>query len=263
MQGSRGSEQCIHCRHLLSLPACRRPIADDSSLLAILLDLSPAAVAQLASAVPGLSLQSLLEQLLTFVNAFAMLNDANQLAVFTAGATACSLAYCSPSCLPPSAAADAAAAAAAGAPSAAVLEGLQQAISASMQAGQGGIDGRAACQLSSALSRVLCFINSQQRRAGESAAGGMVSSEAAAQGVAQRRQQPTRVLCLSAAHDVPSQYIAVMNAIFSAQVRRGMIVRAFCSNARCARCVSGSSVLCLWLLPPAPVVPPHRRGAPS
>lgn len=197
-------------------------------------------MAHLASAVPGLSLQSLLEQLLTFVNAFAMLNDANQLAVFTAGATGCSLAYCSPSCLPPSAAADAAAAASAGAPSAAVLEGLQQAIGASMQAGQGSSHSSSACQLSSALSRVLCFINSQQRRAAATAAGGVVPSGAAVAGAAQRRQQPARLLCLSAGPDVPPQYIAVMNAIFSAQVqqRRSLILwtAAACwtVHARCS-----------------------------
>ncbi|EFN53393.1 hypothetical protein CHLNCDRAFT_13819, partial [Chlorella variabilis] len=38
-------------------------------------------------------------------------------------------------------------------------------------------------------------------------------------------QQPARVLCLTAAPDVPSQYISVMNAIFSAQ-RSGVLIDA-------------------------------------
>ena len=164
-------------------------------------------------------------QLLTFVNAFMLLNDANKLAVFTAGSTGCHLAYCSPRCLPPSATAPQAAAGI-GPPSVAVLEGLQQTVAtaaaaAAAQVGQSVRTCGSNCQLSSALSRMLCFLNTQQRRAAAGAGLGGSGGGAGAAGAvpSQRAQQPARVLCLTAAPDVPSQYISVMNAIFSAQVR--------------------------------------------
>ncbi|PSC74346.1 general transcription factor IIH subunit 3 [Micractinium conductrix] len=208
---------------------------DDSSLLALLLDVSPAALARLAST-PGLGLQSLLEQLLTFVNAFLLLNDANRLAVFTADAAGARLAYCSPACLPPGAAgAGDAAEATAWPPSVAVLAGLQQAATAAAGAGAGAPAATGgSCQLSAALSRALCFIQSQRRRAAAAAAGpgggaagggdgataGGAVDEMGGQG-----SQAARVLCLSGGTDVPSQYIAVMNAIFSAQ-RSGILIDA-------------------------------------
>lgn len=216
-------------------------VADDSSLLAILLDVSPSAVVHLAST-PGLSLQTLLEQLLIFVNAFSLLNDGNRLAVFTAGPSGCQLAYCSPSCLPPAAAAEAAAERGS-APSAEVLKGLQQAIAgttAAEKAGGGTIAGTS-CQFSSALSRMLCFINSLQCRAAAAAAGAGLSGGAGASAgggasAGVRKQQPMRLLCLTAAPDVPSQYIAVMNSIFSAQV--GILQYAMlCCAALCLPCM--------------------------
>ncbi|KAI3436069.1 hypothetical protein D9Q98_002127 [Chlorella vulgaris] len=202
--------------------------ADDSSLLAILLDVSPSAVVHLAST-PGLSLQTLLEQLLIFVNAFSLLNDGNRLAVFTAGPSGCQLAYCSSSCLPPAAAAEAAAERGT-APSAEVLKGLWQAIAgtAAAEKAGGGTFAGTSCQFSSALSRMLCFINSLQCRAAAAAAGAELSGGAGPSGgasAAVRKQQPMRLLCLTAAPDVPSQYIAVMNSIFSAQ-RSGVLIDA-------------------------------------
>ncbi|KAL4418718.1 hypothetical protein ABPG77_008589 [Micractinium sp. CCAP 211/92] len=196
---------------------------DDSSLLALLLDVSPAALSCLASA-PGLGLQSMLEQLLTFVNTFLLLNEANRLAVFTAGAAGCQLAYSSPSCLPPAAVGPAAAADAAWPPSVSVLSGLQQALRAASAAAAtagGPPPAGAACQLSSALSRTLCFLNSQQRRMDAAMPGGAptpggLDTGGGGTGPGQHAQA-ARVLVLAAAPDVPSQYIAVMNAIFSAQ----------------------------------------------
>ena len=171
-------------------------------------------------------------QLLTFVNAFLLLNDANRLAVFTADAAGARLAYCSPACLPPGAAgAGDAAEATAWPPSVAVLAGLQQAATAAAGAGAGAPAATGgSCQLSAALSRALCFIQSQRRRAAAAAAGpgggaagggdgataGGAVDEMGGQG-----SQAARVLCLSGGTDVPSQYIAVMNAIFSAQVVGG------------------------------------------
>jgi hypothetical protein len=105
-----------------------------------------------------------------------------------------------------------------------VLLGLQQAV-----AGSAALDGGSAgssCQLSAALSRTLCFVHSMQRRAAAATSAVLGGSSGGAPPPAQRRQQPARLLCLGAAPDVPSQYIAVMNAIFSAQV--GQLQAAEC-----------------------------------
>ncbi len=171
-------------------------------------------------------------QLLTFVNTFLLLNEANRLAVFTAGAAGCQLAYSSPSCLPPAAVGPAAAADAAWPPSVSVLSGLQQALRAASAAAAtagGPPPAGAACQLSSALSRTLCFLNSQQRRMDAAMPGGAptpggLDTGGGGTGPGQHAQA-ARVLVLAAAPDVPSQYIAVMNAIFSAQVGSGWSAR--------------------------------------
>lgn len=199
-------------------------------------------------------------QLLTFVNTFLLLNDANRLAVFTAGAAGCQLAYCSPSCLPPAAAGPAAAAEAAWPPSASVLAGLQQALtSAAAAAAAAGAPPPAgtACQLSSALSRALCFLNSQQRRAAAAVPGGAPfpeGSDAGGGGAGLGPQaQAARVLVLAAAPDVPSQYISVMNAIFSAQVGPSFIFQPKGhSSAQRARLCSVVRAACR---------PPGRWGA--
>ncbi|PRW60988.1 general transcription factor IIH subunit 3 [Chlorella sorokiniana] len=214
---------------------------DDSSLLAVLLDVSPTGLAHLA-AIPGLGLQSLLEQLLTFLNAFTLLSDANRLAVFTAGAGGCQLAFCSPSCQPAPlmAAAGGHVAADPWPPSAAILSGLQRVVqqaaaaaevagvqpgaAAAAAAAAAAHGGGGSCQLSSALSRVLCFIHSMQRRAA-AAQGSLLGGSGGGAPPAAERLQPARLLCLTAAPDVPSQYIGVMNAIFSAQ-RSGILIDA-------------------------------------
>lgn len=162
-------------------------------------------------------------QLLTFLNAFTLLNDANRLAVFTAGASGCQLAFCSPSCQPAPAAAAAGGHVAADPwpPSAAILQGLQrvaqQAVAAAEADAAQHAAGGGSCQLSSALSRVLCFIHSMQRRSA-AAQGGLLGGSSGGAPPTAERLQPARLLCLSAAPDVPSQYIGMMNAIFSAQV---------------------------------------------
>ena len=165
-------------------------------------------------------------QLLTFLNAFTLLNDANRLAVFAAGADSCHLAYCSPSCTPaPVPAVLSAAAAAEPAapdpwpPAPAILQGLQR-IHGGISGGDSG--GGGTCQLSSALSRALCFIHSLQRRA--AAAHGALLGGSSGGGAPPEGQQPARLLCVCAAPDTPSQYIGVMNAIFSAQVGAGVWV---------------------------------------
>ena len=66
--------------------------------------------------------------------------------------------------------------------------------------------------LAGAISRALCFLHRQQL--GRSQAGGQ-------QGLGSRvyqQQRKARILCLHASPDVPAQYIAMMNAVFSAQV---------------------------------------------
>ena len=187
-------------------------------------------------------------QLLTFLNAFTLLSDANRLAVFAAGAGGCHLAFCSPSCQP----APAAAAAPGGhapadpwPPSAAILRGLQRATeavaAAAQQDGGGGGGGLASCQLSSALSRALCFIHSMQRRAA-AAQGALLGGSSGGAPPPAERQQPARLLCLSAAPDVPSQYIGIMNAIFSAQVGCAPLCCTFCCICCCRAGLQGSGM---------------------
>ncbi len=198
-------------------------------------------------------------QLLTFLNAFTLLNDANRLAVFTAGAGGCQLAFCSPSCQPSTvAAAGGHVVADPWPPSAAILSGLQRvmqqaAAAAEAAAAHGGAVAAApsgsACQLSSALSRVLCFIHSMQRRAA-AAQGSLLGGSGGGAPPAAERLQPARLLCLSAAPDVPSQYIGVMNCIFSAQVGRLWVGADSWGSCRSVRvrlngCLHGCWACCL------------------
>ena len=124
---------------------------------------------------------------------------------------------------------------------ASVLAGLQQALtSAAAAAAAAGAPPPAgtACQLSSALSRALCFLNSQQRRAAAAVPGGAPfpeGSDAGGGGAGLGPQaQAARVLVLAAAPDVPSQYISVMNAIFQPKGHSSAQRARLCSVVRAA-----------------------------
>ena len=67
--------------------------------------------------------------------------------------------------------------------------------------------------LAGALSRALCFIHKLQRP------GAAAAAAAAAAPAAARQAPKPRVLVLGGCPDVTAQYIAIMNAIFSALVR--------------------------------------------
>jgi transcription initiation factor TFIIH subunit 3 len=158
-------------------------------------------------------------QLLVFIRAYTLLNDTNQLAVFAVGSAGSTLLHATPDCAAYTALAAGAAtltgrgggAAGLDAPEA-VLQRLQQALA--QQAASAAGDYESA--LSGALSRALCFVNKHQRAAPEGAA-----------------QPRPRVLCITACPDAPAQYIAVMNAIFAAQVPPPP---AACHPPRCCRC---------------------------
>jgi transcription initiation factor TFIIH subunit 3 len=141
-----------------------------------------------------------------FVNAFLLLSASNRLAVFAVHCDGCHLVYESPelaaaasgsSAAPPSADAPAThasssscvAAAPAAAPAAALLRALRQ-------LAQAAPARRGPSPLSGALSRALCYI--QRATRGPTALA-------------------PRILALHGSADAPAQYVAMMNAIFSAQ----------------------------------------------
>lgn len=114
-----------------------------------------------------------------------------------------------------------------------------QAAAQTRRASAGGGAERGPGALAGALSRALCFIHKVQRPPPGAAAGA---------GAAALRQAPKpRVLVLAGCPDVTSQYIAVMNAIFSALVRvlgvgQGLRVGVGGPNPDAARAV-GEGVL--------------------
>jgi transcription initiation factor TFIIH subunit 3 len=208
-------------------PPPARPPPADADFLTILLETGPAFWARLAAA-GGPDPRVLLEQLLAFARAFALLDDANQFALFAVGGAGSSLLYATPGCAPyaggggsgtPEASEDVAEA---------VLGRLRVALAADAARG-GGSGGAGAFEsaLSAGLSRALCFINKFQRAGAGAAGGGSASASntasAAAPG-ARARARP-RVLVLAACPDAPAQYVGAMNAIFAAQ-RAGVAVDA-------------------------------------
>lgn len=82
--------------------------------------------------------------------------------------------------------------------------------------------------LSSGLSRALCFVN---RKLKQGAAGGAAGGGGGGSGGPEDGGSGARVLCIVGSPDDPKQYIAVMNAIFSAQVRRPLLIGLACSSA--------------------------------
>eukprot|EP00887_Chlorella_sp_A99_P005983 scaffold27.g5983.t1 len=195
--------------------------AGDASTLAVLLESSPSFWRHL-EALGGLSAQNYMEQLLVFVNAYLMLNELNKLAVFAVGSSSSHLLYQTSSC---------GTGVGAGSPAHQILERLQQAMRLEAETSRSSAATETA--LSSALSRALCFVNRMQRGYGGSflshgAAAGPAADDKPGRGVplqsgAIARIAAPRVLCLLACPDAPSQYIAVMNAIFCAQ-RSGVLI---------------------------------------
>jgi transcription initiation factor TFIIH subunit 3 len=147
-------------------------------------------------------------QVLVFLRAYSLLNDANQLAVFAVGSAGSVLLHATPGCAP-YASQSGSQSDTSGAGSFfsvsgadvtdAVLQRLRQALEREA-AGGAAAPAQHESALGSALSRALCFVHKYQKSGGEG----------------EHRPRP-RILCITACPDASAQYIAVMNAIFAAQ----------------------------------------------
>ena len=170
--------------------------SDDASVLLLCVETHPrlwqAAAAGGADTAQALGFVAFMQHLLVFVNAFLLLNGANQLVVCAMHSDGCHILYQSPQLQTDGAAhADMAGAAAPTTLLAARVGELR-----------GADDSGAAVlptPLSAALSRVLCYANKAMR------------------GPAGTATHRCRILCLHGSPDTPSQYVGTMNAIFCAQ----------------------------------------------
>lgn len=206
----------------------------DARSLALLVDASPAGWAALrrpqAPDLQPLGAESYIQQVLAFVNAYLLQSEDNELAVWGVAAGASRLLWASPS-LEAALGRDAAGGGGGGGggdgsslgadpASTAVLAGLRQLCAAAGGApAADDTNGEAAGEAawSAATARALC----QLHKAGRSASDGTQRTAPEQQ----RRGAPPRLLCLKAAPDSPPQYLASMNAAFSAQ-RCGVVVDA-------------------------------------
>ncbi|KAK9803213.1 hypothetical protein WJX73_003629 [Symbiochloris irregularis] len=144
-----------------------------------------------------LSAAGLLEQAVGFLNAFLLLSDANQLAVFCIHASTSHLLHLSPGLLQTRAKDKALMQDTLGLEIIARIQDI-------MQQPETDMGGRPA--LAGALSRALCFIRGQW---GGSAEEG--------QRLKALGRAPPRLLTIASSQDAPQQYIPTMNAIFAAQ----------------------------------------------
>ncbi|KAK9806311.1 hypothetical protein WJX72_009675 [[Myrmecia] bisecta] len=175
---------------------------DDSSLLVLLVEtharlwsmLSPEQSAG-SSQPPALSGTGYLTQVLAFVNTFLMLNEANRVAIFATDTADSHLLYQSPSLQNPTGRKRPGLV-----PASAAAETLGHLVTL-LEQEPSSTEPQPGPVLSAALSRALCFIHKAQHGA-----------------AAPSKDRPRpRILCLHGSPDEPSQYIAIMNAIFAAQ----------------------------------------------
>lgn len=145
----------------------------------------------------ALSKASFFQQILLFLNTYLILQEGNKAAVFTVDGSGSHLLYLTPSFASSQAKPKQHS-------TQSVAEQVLQQLLQSMAANNDY--GSPPCW-SAALSRALCLIHKQQ---GTSALSRTESSK-------------PRILCINGSPDVPAQYIATMNAIFSAQ-RHGVVI---------------------------------------
>lgn len=162
--------------------------SDDVSLVVMLLDTNPFFWSS-----SSLSFSQFLTHVLAFLNAILTLNQLNQVVVIATGYNSCDYVYDSSSTgnqsvgngRMPSLCAT-------------LLQNLEEFMNKDEQLGKQEPEGRIACSLlSGSLSMALCYIQRVFR-------SGLL------------HPQP-RILCLQGSPDGPEQYVAIMNAIFSAQ----------------------------------------------
>ncbi|KAL5746803.1 hypothetical protein ACOSQ2_024100 [Xanthoceras sorbifolium] len=161
--------------------------SDDVSLLVVLLDTNP------FFWTTSFSFSHFLSHMLAFLNAILTLNQLNQVVVIATGCNSCDYVYDSSKAtiqnfgngrMPTLCAT--------------LLQNLEEFMTRDEQLGKGEAEERIACSLlSGSLSMALCYIQRVFR------SGSL-------------HPQP-RILCLQGSPDGPEQYVAIMNAIFSAQ----------------------------------------------
>ncbi|DBA69383.1 TPA: hypothetical protein ACH3X2_012855 [Trebouxia sp. C0005] len=180
----------------------------DGRILVLLLDTSCGMWDQLQDKVSGKQLQDpqtlgkaeFCQQILLFLNTYLILQEGNKAAVFAVDGSGSHLLHLTPSF---------------GSTQAkpkqhsthSVAEQVLQQLLKSMAANNDTPDHDSPPCWSAALSRALCLIHKQQ---GTSASSRTEGSK-------------PRILCINGSPDVPAQYIATMNAIFSAQ-RHGVVI---------------------------------------
>ncbi|XP_043713115.1 general transcription and DNA repair factor IIH subunit TFB4-like isoform X2 [Telopea speciosissima] len=170
--------------------------SDDVSLLVLLLDTNPFLWTGANTTTTSLPVPSFLNHVLSFLNSILLLNQLNQVVVIATGVNSCDYIYDSSSSLPTTA--------------------------------DRSENGRMSMLCSRLLSKLEEFVIEDERLSKDESPEGIVSSLLSgslslALCYIQRvfrsgplHPQP-RILCLQGSPDGPEQYVAVMNAIFSAQ----------------------------------------------
>ncbi|KAG5524746.1 hypothetical protein RHGRI_031427 [Rhododendron griersonianum] len=158
---------------------------DDVSLLMVLIDTNPFFWS--AANTTSLSFSKFLSHVVAFLNSVLLLNQLNQVVVIATGINTCDYLYDS-----------AAAGALPNQRAESLLQKLVEFVVKDEQLGkEDSVDGTGSSLLSGSLSMALCYIQ-RVFRSGP------------------HHPQP-RILCLHGSPDGPEQYVAIMNAIFSAQ----------------------------------------------
>lgn len=169
------------------------PDAEGTELLCIVIDANP-----LAWGRAPFRLEETIEALLAFLNAFSMLNYRNKVAVFASHLTQSRMLFpkdpASESTSNHTLASD-------------VTEGIKELVADQTPGSRHSFGEEAASTMSAAVSLALCYINRSTQSS---------------------KQAPTssRLLMLQVSPDEPSQHIAMMNSIFTAQ-RMGVCMDAF------------------------------------
>lgn len=175
-----------------------------------------------------------------FIRAYTLLNDRNQLAVFSVQNASTALIYASPSCFPdlpsPSSSHD---------PAEAFVEAykLSRTTPSSLKGNNHAINmlPSSTAAWSSGLLRALCFINkmTHQRHSSSLVSTAPTHSSSTPHGIGHRTTEndivlqsatrsstaSSRLLCISSGQDDSTQYLSTMNAIFASQ-RRGITIDA-------------------------------------
>uniref|UniRef100_A0A5B7ASY7 General transcription and DNA repair factor IIH subunit TFB4 n=1 Tax=Davidia involucrata TaxID=16924 RepID=A0A5B7ASY7_DAVIN len=165
-------------------PVSSKLYSDDVSLLMVLIDTNPFFWSTTKNA---LSFSKFLSHVISFLNSILLLNQLNQVVVIATGFNSCDYVYDSSSnAVAPNQRAES------------LLQKLEEFVIKDEQLSkEESVDGIGSSLLSGSLSMALCYIQRVFRSG--------------------RLHPQPRILCLHGSPDGPEQYVAIMNAIFSAQ----------------------------------------------